>query len=606
MIRFRNPGTQYTTQVQVFRELYKEYKDAPSFDLDDMAATIAKTKLMTAYGYAGDAALALSNTENDSLNSTKMNAKMYAEVFRLLGWVTSAGDNSYPLVFTYIGEHAALADDVLPLYEQCVLGINNPQEIMDVKYDEKVRFFKATLFSLQDLGGIMYKHELCLGPMSIDDLDKSQYNRMITYLKKLRGSYGRYQDAYQALCDDLGVKPTLPDNSTRLPIAFMKTCGWVESQRTRKLYPPKSLECLCLTQHGADLANSLREVKDLRMDEYYSYPEHTRNSLIRLGVYSMLLRAGYDTSPVQETMRQDQVVCADILNGKELLFSPYQTLHRSVVDEALGIHREIAGTQTHTDVLPDIKRTDANVNNICLTISTNGAHSTSDVEVNSFVQQVLDAKSVGERKKDIIDKIFDDSITDTQTKFYPLVAMLFRVMGLDCQASRPGDNGARWDAIIVDSEESIPIEIKSPTEEQHLSLKAIRQALENKVILLSRGTHPTLPETTSLAVGYYLPNDRAEVTNLMSDFKTAFGYNIGIIDLKTLLTIAVTIVYDEKTFDHNHRADGVRKDRPLRGTSEKGRRRDHQCRLHAGVPPHGYRIREGDEGGDEWCQTSPD
>ena len=52
MIRFRNPGTQYTTQVQVFRELYKEYKDAPSFDLNDMAATIAKTKLMTAYGYA--------------------------------------------------------------------------------------------------------------------------------------------------------------------------------------------------------------------------------------------------------------------------------------------------------------------------------------------------------------------------------------------------------------------------------------------------------------------------------------------------------------------------------------------------------------------------
>lgn len=549
MIRFRNPGTQYTTQVQVFRELYKEYKDAPSFDLDDMAATIAKTKLMTAYGYAGDAALALSNTENDSLNSTKMNAKMYAEVFRLLGWVTSVGDSSYPLVFTYIGEHAALADDVLPLYEQCVLGINNPQEIIDVKYDEKIRFFKAALFSLQDLGGIMYKHELCLGPMSIDDLDKSQYNRMIAYLKKLRGSYGRYQDAYQALCDDLGVKPTLPDNSTRLPIAFMKTCGWVESQRTRKLYPPKSLECLCLTQHGADLADSLREVKDLRMDEYYSYPEHTRNSLIRLGVYSMLLHAGYDTSPVQETMRQDQIVCADILKGKELLFSPYQTLHRSVVDEALGIHREVVGTQTHTDVLPDIKRTDANVNNICLTISTNGVHSTSDVEVNSFAQQVLDAKSVGERKKDIIDKIFDDSITDTQTKFYPFVAMLFRVMGLDCQASRPGDNSARWDAIIVDPEESIPIEIKSPTEEEHLSLKAIRQALENKMILLSRGTHSTLPETTSLAVGYYLPNDRAEVTNLMSDFKTAFGYNIGIMDLRTLLTIAVTIVYDEKTFD---------------------------------------------------------
>lgn len=203
MIRFRNPGTQYTTQVQVFRELYKEYKDAPSFDLDDMAATIAKTKLMTAYGYAGDAALALSNTENDSLNSTKMNAKMYAEVFRLLGWVTSAGDNSYPLVFTYIGEHAALADDVLPLYEQCVLGINNPQEIMDVKYDEKVRFFKATLFSLQDLGGIMYKHELCLGPMhSRNNLGKKDNAALVVCLSfpnKRQGYFQVIKDIHRVL-----------------------------------------------------------------------------------------------------------------------------------------------------------------------------------------------------------------------------------------------------------------------------------------------------------------------------------------------------------------------------------------------------------------------
>ena len=549
MIRFRNPGTQYTTQVQVFKELYKEYKDAPSFDLDDMASTITKTKLMTAYGYAGDAALALSNTENDSLNSTKMNAKMYAEVFRLLGWITSEGNGSYPLVFTYIGEHAASTDDVLPLYEQCVLGINNPQEIMDVKYDEKVRFFKTALFSLEDLDGIMYKHELCLGPMSIDDLDDSQYRRMIAYLKGLRGSYRRYQDAYQALCDDLQVKPTLPDNSTRLPIAFMKTCNWIESERTRSLYPPKSLECLRLTEHGKEVAASLRDVKDLRLDEYNQYSPEIRKALIRLGVYSMLMRAGYDTSPVQETIEQDKTICSDILRGKELLFSPYQTLHHSVVDQALGLRRTATGTRTQTTILPDINRADAIINNISLTVATSGLHHEGDPEVAEFTQNVLELKAAGKRKQQIIEKLFSESITATQTRFYPFVAMLFRVMGLDCQASRPGDNGARWDAIIVDEHESIPIEIKSPTEEQHLSLKAIRQALENKVILLSRETHPTLSETTSLAVGYYLPNDRAEVTNLMSDFKTAYGYNIGIMDLKTLLTIAVTIIYDEKTFN---------------------------------------------------------
>lgn len=548
MIRFRNPGTQYTTQVQVFRELYKEYKDAPSFDLDEMAATIANTKLMTAYGYAGDAALALSQTDNDSLNSTKMNAKMYAEVFRLLGWVASKGKKSYPLVFTYIGEHAAMADEVLPLYEQCILGINNPQEIMKVKYHEKVRFLKTALFSLEDLDGVMYKHEFCLGPMSIDDLDENQYREMINYLKGLRGSHERYKTAYANLCKKLKVKPDLPDNSTRLPIAFMKTCGWVEGRKTRTLYPPKSLECLYITEHGREVAESLRNVKDLRLDEFRQYPSDIQKAMIRLGVYSMLERAGYDTSPVRDTIISDTELCQEILQGKQLLFSPYQTLHHSEVDEALGVERQVGTAHAHDAVIPDIERTETVVGNITLNLQTEHQHAAGDEEVEEFRESVLELKREGFSKQAVVTRFFDESITETQTVFYPFVAMLFRVMGLDCQASRPGDNGARWDAIIVDTEESIPIEIKSPTEEQHLSLKAIRQALENKVILLSRETHPTKTETTSLAVGYYLPNDRAEVTNLMNDFKNAYGYNLGVMDLNTLLMIAVTIVYDNKTF----------------------------------------------------------
>lgn len=352
-----------------------------------------------------------------------------------------------------------------------------------------------------------------------------------------------------SICDRLQVKSTLPDNSTRLPIAFMKTCNWIVSERTRSLYPPKSLECLRLTEYGKEVAASLHSVKDLRLDEYYTYPTEIRKALIRLGVYSMLSRAGYDTSPVQDIIEQDKTVCANILLDKELLFSPYQTLHHSVVDEALGIKRTATGSRTRATILPDINRPDAVVNNISLTVTVNGVPCAVDAEVAEFTRDVLTLREEGKRKQQIIEKFFDESITATQTHFYPFVAMLFRVMGLDCQASRPGDNGARWDAIIVDGRESIPIEIKSPTEEQHLSLKAIRQALENKVILLSRETHPTLPETTSLAVGYYLPNDRAEVTNLMSDFKIAYGYNIGIMDLKTLLTIAVTIICDGKTFD---------------------------------------------------------
>ena len=84
MLRFRNPGTQYSTQVQVIKQLYAALGYQESFSLNDMAVVIAQGRLMTAYGYAGDDAIRLSMTDQESMNSALMNAKMYAEVFRML------------------------------------------------------------------------------------------------------------------------------------------------------------------------------------------------------------------------------------------------------------------------------------------------------------------------------------------------------------------------------------------------------------------------------------------------------------------------------------------------------------------------------------------
>ena len=71
--------------------------------------------------------------------------------------------------------------------------------------------------------------------------------------------------------------------------------------------------------------------------------------------------------------------------------------------------------------------------------------------------------------------------------------------------------------------------------------------MENKIVLLSRQTHPTKPETVSLAVGYKLPNERAEVVNLINDFKNAYGYSIGVFDIHTLLKISVTTIIKKRT-----------------------------------------------------------
>ena len=51
----------------------------------------------------------------------------------------------------------------------------------------------------------------------------------------------------------------------------------------------------------------------------------------------MLKRARYNLSSVDNIIKQDSEICAKILNGKELLFSPYQTIKRTLIEEALNI-----------------------------------------------------------------------------------------------------------------------------------------------------------------------------------------------------------------------------------------------------------------------------
>lgn len=555
MLRFRNPGTQYNTQIQVIKQLYANLKNQASFTLDDMAVVIAQGKLMTAYGYAGDDALRLSHTEQESMNSALMNAKMYAEVFRMLGWVTPYGNRSYPLVFTYIGIHVATSTgDCSRLYEQCVLGINHPTEFSDkMSYNERVRFFKCALRSLIDLGGVMYKHELCLGPMSVNDMNETEYQAMISNIKAIRGEYKRLTLVFSNLADSLGMKPTPVDNCTRLPIAFMKACNFVESVNTKALYG-KSLSCLKITQHGIDVYNSICQMKDIRLDEFYSYKRDVQLSLIRLGIYSMLMRAGYDLSSVSSQIIADKQICASIIGQQELLFSPCQTIRRELIEEALGIRLGI-GTSSHYSIdafssnVADrdaLSRIEMFALNISQTAASNLLIENEDID---FINRVNYLSGKGLNSREIVETFFNEAISFTQTRFYPLISTLFKVMGFRCHFSRPGDNGARWDAIIEDDTRSIPIEIKSPTEEEHLSIKAIRQALENKIILLSRKTYVTSPDVTTLAVGYYMPNERADVIRLIADFKATYGYKIGVLDLKSLLSIAVSILVDGKGFD---------------------------------------------------------
>jgi hypothetical protein len=268
----------------------------------------------------------------------------------------------------------------------------------------------------------------------------------------------------------------------------------------------------------------------------------------------MLARANFDLKPVENDLKNDKKEVQEILGGKEILFSPYQTLEFAVVNNAMNIIIEKSGGEEKQKRLSRMsgiytKAVTGKTENMSLNKAVNVKREliTDDVILFSEHVQKLYKKEKNIRK--LTEEIVKEHVRDKKTEFYPLVETLFRIIGVDCHKSRDGVNGERWDAMIRDQQRSIPIEIKSPTEELHISIKAIRQALENKIILLSRKTYVTDEKCATYAVGYFPPNDRAEVSNLISNIKDTYGYSIAVFDIGSLINVAINIILFGKGID---------------------------------------------------------
>ena len=210
-----------------------------------------------------------------------------------------------------------------------------------------------------------------------------------------------------------------------------------------------------ITEHGREVYDAIKDMHDMRLDEYEQLDEDTQKALIRLGTYSMLQRSGYDMSSVEEEIQADKSACLHIIGNKDLLFSPCQTLRRQRVEAALGIQLGV-GTDSHHSF--DTFESAVNERealaamqvwnlNIPEGAATELLTEPEDVD---FLGRVNDLLASGYSSNEIVALLFEYYSDATQTTFYPLIATLFKIMGFKCSFSRPGDNGARWDAIIDD------------------------------------------------------------------------------------------------------------------------------------------------------------
>lgn len=546
MLRFPNPGSTIENLLHIYKVIYKELKELEFFDLDDISKTMTDALLAASSGYVGEEALERSTRDDRSLDPLYNQSKMYAEIFRSLGWIASTEGTALNYVFTLLGEYAGESNDIDPIFEESILGIVYPNDILDSKSEISSRPFLSILKTLDQLGGYLYRDEMILGPMSYDD-NSDELTEMINNILLARPDFEKLKKMFSDASKSLGIQENTMQNYTRFPISVLEYCGWIEKESNKTVYS-KTVKLMKLTEKGRQLVQDLDLYHDERIALFQKRKDKLKKAMTKLGFYQMLDRSGYDIESVLGDLQKyvDELNKAGV--DEKILFSPYQTLKKNDVDNFLDV--ESGGTLVEHKTSTN----DENGGNNNRSIEVADVHIVSGYGTgftkNDFVNEIIELKKT-KNFSGVIKTLLSKYRTAKKETFYTLVGHMFSIMGFNCKVSRGGVNYERFDAIIEDDKRSIPVEIKSPTEEEHLSTKGIRQALENKVILLSRKTYKTEKEVSSLVVCYKLPNSRAEVNDLISAIKEVFDVKIGVLDFESLLTICCNIVLNNKAIDRN-------------------------------------------------------
>ena len=547
MIRFRNPVSDINVFIENFKKMYIEFSNMDYFDLDNIAEFFAREKLASSSGYTGDEALRRSYLiKDDSRKSMKMQAKSYSEWFRILGWIMS-GEKALNFNFTYLGLHVALSGDGAKyLFEQCLLGVEYQNHVLNVKFPDRNKPFVNMLLFADELDGKIHRDEILLGAMNLlDGYSQDEKQSKLSYLKKIRETKNldTLNEEIEKLAESNNMQANSVRNLTRFVNSALEFTGWFEKKNLR-VYK-KSSPFLILTEKGKKVVEQIKNSIVLKGDNLdISSPE--TKTLSELSLLCMFRRANFDVG--EEIKKYDSELKRILLKeGKEdIIFSPYQYFSGPELEIILPDNALQTGTEHRTIEI------DTSLNLLSVKSEAFVEAKKSKMSKNEQMNKML-LKRIANKSGNLskaIDTFMDDIANMKQTEFYPLVADLIGyVFNRPAFAPSAGNNNMRYDVMIPDDNYSIPVEVKSPTEEEMLSVKAIRQATENKVLLLARKPYKTSFEVSSFACGYKLPNDRSDVYKLIEEIYDTYKINIAILDMNTLIKASFYCAQNKTYYD---------------------------------------------------------
>ncbi|MEB8171643.1 hypothetical protein NGH30_07315 [Macrococcus caseolyticus] len=551
MIRLPNPGSDFNQMINIFKILYSEFADYSSFNIDNMAQIMTAKNVASSNGYIGKEALTRSYSVKDkSRNGIYNQAKSYSEVFRAFGWINSVEESSSQFIFTYFGKHVSQAVVYKNIIIESLINLHYPNDLINVRFSNKSYLFATLLKYISDLDNFICRDEIILGLMNLtDDNDYIEYKNSVESIKNLRktNDFEKFKNALKKVRNQNNISESTSQNYTRLIIAALKYTGWVEEKR-KKVYG-KSMVFYELTNEGKSFIHTFSSKKLIKKEDLLNLTTEKIKSLSRTGFYELLQRCDFNVDVTIDELEEDKNIVLNLFD-REVIFNPFQ--HFSYNDISLYfpevINDQVISSVKAFEIDPTTLKNDLigmnNNNSLIRLQERNVKFKKSKLFYHYFalLQNSDDIDSITEG-------LYENVAQMKQNEFYPLIADLFVIIfGLESRAAQAGNNNERHDVIIIDEKYSIPVEVKSPTEEKMLSVKAIRQAIENKIILLSRKAYPTLFQTASFAIGYNIPNKRSDVYRLISDINNVFNLNIAILDVKTLIYTALKCIQDDKQY----------------------------------------------------------
>jgi len=405
-----------------------------------------------------------------------------------------------------------------------------------------IRPFATLLKTMQRLDGVLSRDEMIVGPLSMsDDSEKSSFDAMCAELSQLRKNSAQFRRHMAKILNDRKISMVTARNYTRFPLGALKWLGWAVPALDLSHYDRRQ-NVYVMKEAGSDfISQYIDGAVDIRLANFNALNNDEAKILCHYSFYNTLSNSGFDISDVEPSLNtltpQIQAIC----NSSKIIFSPFQMLQREELSEIFDEEMpNIERVSVYSPKNAEEKALEESLKD--LIIPKKKEVVPVDDEFSVRVRKMSKDKSVNE----IVELIKLDCIGYSKEQFYPLIGQLFATMGLVCDIPPHGVNSRRWDAIVISGDDSIPIEIKSPTEELHLSVKAIRQAVENKIILQSREAVPNKWHTSTYALGFNLPNDRSEVSQLIADMKNVYDIDIAVMGIDSILTLAIQCILEKK------------------------------------------------------------